>query len=205
MAETADDNRQSDLAVMDANEFKQKHRLKRILESHDKVEEMSEKAYGQYAEGRISHDGKNIRVLRAVQQYIREVYNLLMEYDDELDEDDINDYWTGTYLGALERQHDEDIFFRGLKSVLYADEVYTEEWTESVEARHGPNQSVSRSLNHTVPETVSVNAFLLVNKFLSQEKGLEIKFEEMEDSLPTWGFDEVEDVEGTEVAANGDD
>lgn len=198
MTETADENRQSDLAVMDANEYKQKRRLQRILDAHDKVEDMSEKAYGQYAEGRISHDGKNIRVLRAVQQYIREVYNLLMEFDDELGEDEINDYWAGAYLGSLEREHEEDIYFRGLKSVLYADEVYTEEWTENVQARHGPNQSVSRSANHTVPENVSVNAYLLVNKFLSQEKGLEIQFEEIDDDLPTWGYEEIDPEEDSE-------
>ncbi len=110
------DDRQSDLAVMDANEYKQKRRLQRILDAHDKVEDMGERAYGQYAEGVISHDGKNIRILRAVQQYIREVYNLLMEYDSELEEDEINEYWVGTYLGALERDHEEDIYFRGLKT-----------------------------------------------------------------------------------------
>jgi len=197
------DDRQSDLAVMDANEYKQKRRLQRILDAHDKVEDMGERAYGQYAEGVISHDGKNIRILRAVQQYIREVYNLLMEYDSELEEDEINEYWVGTYLGALERDHEEDIYFRGLKSVLYADEIYTEEWTEEVQARHGPNQVANKSATHTVPETVSVNAYLLVNQFLSQEKGLEIQFEELEDELPTWGFEEVdEDIEGTEALAH---
>lgn len=212
---SAGDDRRSDLAVMDANEYKQKRRLRRILDAHDKVEDMGERAYGQYAEGVISHDGKNIRVLRAVQQYIREVYNLLMEYDKSLEEDEVNQYWVGHYLGELEREHSENIFFRGLKSVLYADEVYTEEWTESVEARHGPNQTVSKSATYTVPENVSVNAYLLVNQFLSQEKGLEIQFEEMDNQLPTWGFEEVEDydpekdpsivdTEDTEVKADGD-
>lgn len=189
----ADKDRQSDLAVMEANEYKQKRRLQRILDAHDAVEDRGNEAYRAYAEGTITHDAKNIIVLRSVQQYIREVYNLLREYDRELEEGEENEYWKQPVLGRIEMEHGDDVVFRGLSDVLFADQVYREEWEEEVEARHGKDQTETHTAQYTVPEEVSLRAFLLVNQFLDAEKSLEIQFEELDDNLPAWGFEEVDE------------
>lgn len=203
-------SRQSDLAVMDAQEYKQKRRLERILDARDKVEEMSERAYGQYVEGHITEDGKNIRILRAVQEYIREVYNLIREYESELEGGARNEYWSGEEggepLGRIEFESRQPLVFWGLSDVLHARDFYTEEWEEQKQCRHGPDQSETWTATYTVSEKVSMNAFLLVNQFLCEVKGLEIQFEEMENHLPTWGFEEIhdEEIKGTEELADVD-
>lgn len=191
--------RQSDLAVMDANEYKQKRRLKRILDAHDRVEDKADEAYELYVTGQITEDAKNIMLLRSVQEYIREIYNLLLEYDQELEEDETNIYWSSAKLGDLELEHGENIPFIGLASILNAQKFYIEEWEEQVETRHGPNRSEEREQHHTVPEEVSWNAYLLVNQFLSEEKDVEIRFEELKNSLPVWGFEEVENPDEDDV------
>lgn len=189
------DHRQSDLAVMDAQEYKQKRRLRRILDAHDHVEEVVNQSYGQFAEGIISMDGKNIRILQAVQEYIRECYNLLMEHSREL-EDGQNVYWVGSEadgpLGRIKMDHDRDIIFWGLHDVLHAEPLYTEEWTEYTDHRHGTSEFEEYSQTHSVPERVSIDAFLVLNEFLSEERDLVgVRFDD--GGVGTWGFKENEE------------
>lgn len=216
-ADGHDDGRHTDLAVMDAHEYKQKRRLRRILDAHDKVEEVSDEAYGAFVEGVISADGKNIRILRAVQEYIRECFTLLEEHRETL-EGEPCPFWHGSEdrgpLGRIEQRHADDIVFWGLRDVLAAQPLYTEEWEEWEQRRHGPDEFTTRSETHSVPEKVSVAAFLRLNTFLTEERDL-VGVEFDDDSIPEYGFRELEDwepedggeaeAEAEEVSAGGDD
>lgn len=208
---TGDDaDRQSDLAVMDANEYKQKRRLQRILDAQDHVETVASRAYERYTAGEITEEAKNIVLLRAVKQFIRECYNLLLEYDRELEDGAWNRYLDGPPvnddrerlgdpLGAIERRGGATIYFWGLADVLTAETFYEDRWVETVESRHGPDEQEEFSETYTVPEDVIWNGYLLLRRFVSEEKDMEIRFEDMDDSLPTWGFSEIDDEADGEV------
>jgi len=207
--------RQSDLAVMDANEYKQKRRLQRVLDAQDNVEDIANQAYERYTAGEITDDAKNIVLLRAVKQYIREGYNLLLDHDDQLNDGEWNRYLDGPPvnddgerlgdpLGAIDMQGGRPVYFWGLLDVLHADTFYDDHWVEWTSRRHGPDEPVEQSATHTVSEDVTWNAYLLMRRFLSEEKDIELRFEDMGDELPVWGFEEVqEDIDSTtEVVAD---
>ena len=206
-ADAHDRERHSDLAVLEANEYKQKRRLERILDAHDHVEDASSEAFEAYALGEISEDAKNIVLLQAVKKFIREVYQLLREHEQERlrdDEDDspgylLRDAVRGNEIGRIQRRAAPDVVFYDLQDFLQADTTYYESWEEPVSTRHGPNQTQEFTRQHSVPEEVSWQAYLLTTEFLTEEHSLELQFEELKDTLPTWGFEEVPDEEGTEV------
>lgn len=186
----------SDLAVMDANEYKQKRRLERILDVVENVEEKADKAWDLFVQGDISHDAKNIMVQRAVQKAIREVYNLLVGHEQEL-ADSHSEYWYGdpeNAIGTIERDNDNSITITGLQEYMTLDTFITETVTERVNRANKPAKIVQHEREYTVPESVSWNAFLRLKQFLNEQHDLEIAFEEMDDELPTWGFEEVEEV-----------
>lgn len=201
------DDRQSDLAVMEANEYKQKRRLERILDARDGVEVRSQEAYGRYAAGEISREAVDITILRAVQSFIRELYNLLWEHRQEvkaerddaplpdiylvMDQQDIEA--VNDPLGQIHMAHDDNVVFWGLFDILNADEFYSETWTESIGHRHMANEERELSKTHAVPESLSWESYMLANRFLAEEKDVEIRFEDLDDSLPIWGFEEVEE------------
>lgn len=202
--------RQSDLAVMHAHEYKQKRRLQRLLDAQDHVEEIANRAYQQYTAGEIHEDAKNIVLLRAVQQYIRECYNLLLEYDDGLGPGEWNEYLDGPEvtetgqrlgdpLGRIEMRGGDDVVFWGLDGLLNADRFYVDEWTTPAESRHGPDGVEHHEARHTVPESVAWNGYVLLRRFLAAEKDMEVQFEEMDESLPVWGFEEVTEANETDV------
>lgn len=168
------DDRRSDLAVMDANEFKQKRRLERILDALHAVEDKADVAWEWYAQGEISEDAKNIMVQRAVQKAIREVYNLLREGR----ENGAEEYWTGT----------QDKI--GLYPFMQADVMQTTEITERVAAANKPPQQVTHTEETTVDENISWAAYLRLKEFLMEEHDLEIQFESLNDDLEVWGYDD---------------
>lgn len=196
--------RQSDLAVMDANEFKNKHRLDRILRAHDNVEEVKSAADQELVAGEINEQGRNLVVLWAVQRHLRQIYNLLRDYHEALDDGEEDVYLEGVPerpIGRIEFEHQDDQWFIGLGDILHAQDTYVESWTETVKARHGVDRKKSRTEHHTVPKHVSLRAYLRAKQFLSEEHDLDIQFEELNDDLTTWGFEEVPDEEGTEATA----
>lgn len=200
--------RHSDLAVMDANEYKQKRRLERILDAHDHVEEAAATAFEELAYGEITEGGKNIVLLQAVKRYIREVWQLLVEHHEDSDEDSMDYLYrsnVGQPLGRIERTRSDDVTFQGLADIVLADVTYRETWTETTRTRHGHVEETRHERQYTVPEDVSWNAYLLTNQFLSSEHDLELRFEELDDSLPTWGYEEVPDEDGTEVHSDAYD
>ena len=168
------EERRSDLAVMDANEFKQKRRLERILDALHAVEDRADIAWEWYAQGEISEDAKNIMVQRAVQKAIREVYNLLREGR----ENGAKEYWEGT---------DTEI---GLYKFMQADLMHTTETTETVSFPNKPPQQITRTEETTIDEKVSWSAYLRLKEFLQEVHDLEIQFEDLNDDLDVWGYDE---------------
>jgi len=66
---------QSDLAVMEANEYKQKRRLERLLDAVDDVQDTADEAWNAYVAGEISQEARNITIQRTVQNAIRESTN----------------------------------------------------------------------------------------------------------------------------------
>lgn len=174
-----EDSRRSDLAVMDVEEYKQKRRIKRILDAHDKVEEFDDEGMYRYMNQEIQKDGWRMLLLRAVQEYIRECFNLVRQYHVESD-GDTDHYWTGDRndpLGKIERQHASDVVFYGLRDVLHADLYYEDSWTEELRTRHGPNQTEEHRQQYAVPREVSWNAFLRLNEFLEEEMDMDLSFE----------------------------
>lgn len=191
-----DDDRRSDLAVMDANEYKQKRRLQRILDAHDRVEDVAAEAWQDYVDGRIGHDAVNIAIQKAVKKAIRETYNLLVEHADG--DGTADRYWAGNGepIGTIEFRQADPETIDGLADFLATQELYEETWQEPLPKRHGPDETVTRQASFTVPKGVSWAAYLRLKEFLSQEQDLEIRFEELDDSLPSWGFEEVEEDDG---------
>ncbi|MDR9431867.1 MAG: hypothetical protein RI568_14370, partial [Natronomonas sp.] len=87
-------DRQSDLAVMDANEYKQKRRLERILDGLDGVQDTADEAWSAYVAGEISREAYHIAIHRAVRKAIVECYKLLIDHAREIaDADERDHYW----------------------------------------------------------------------------------------------------------------
>lgn len=78
---THDDSRHSDLAVLGADEYKNKRRLERILDALDNIPEQADRAREQYNRGSISIDARRIAVQDAVNDAILEAMNLLRDHE----------------------------------------------------------------------------------------------------------------------------
>lgn len=216
MPETPEERR-SDLAVLEANEHKQRRRLQEILDAHKAVETTADKLFQMQAAGEVSPDARNIGIQHAVKKFVRESQNLLTAWDREEADEDVPDPWR-TSLGTIEMRSEPDIEIVGLHEFLNTQETYTEHWSETVAARHGPNTTMEHSAQHTVPKKISWEAHMLLWEFLNAEYDIDVQFEDLDDSLPTWGFDEIDaEIEDTadlardrlnddsgEEAANGD-
>lgn len=180
-----DGERQSDLAVMEANEYKQKRRLERILDAMDDVLDMSDQAWDDYVEGRISKEARNITIQRAVKNAIREAYKLLIDHHRQADSDP---YWSGEdaddAIGEAGVLDDEEEIM-GLRDFLESPRFYTGTVTELVSQPNKPDEPQQRPVEATMPEEVSYSAYLRLKEFLDDVHDMEIAFEEMDDdSLP---------------------
>lgn len=215
-----DADRQSDLAVMDANEYKQKRRLERILDAMDAIPDQADKAKEQYVAGEIDLHARRVMVQDAVKDAIWEAWNLLVDHEKncqrdaadrmradggDLDSADDKDgpwphseYFIGhpdqKPIGVIPQEQDDDKVVWGLKEFFEMDEFWTESWEETVKPRNGRPRPVEQELTHSVPRKVSWAAALRLKEFLNAEHGMEIQFEEMDNSLPNWGFEEIEEV-----------
>jgi len=182
------DERRSDLAVMEAQEYKQKQRLKALLEARQKVEEKSDDAEELYVTGKIREDGRNTIVFNAVKEYIREGWPLLLEYAEG---DGGGDYFDSRPLGQLSVAGDT-IQFEGLIDVLFAPQMFTREREFEKQYPHGPSRTVVEAEQQSVPLEVSWQAYLTMTEFLAVEHDLELQFEELDDTLPMFGCDTIE-------------
>jgi len=195
----ADGRRESDLAVMEKTEFKQKHRLNQVLRAHDKVETKANEAWELFVGGEISKDAKNIIIQRAVKEFVRECYNLLIEHHrgvehkrregteearanghENSDETVPFNYWTGSddrQIGTILMYDRDDISICGLSDFLQTQELYEESWTERRKPRNMPVRTEHQSVEHSVPEDISWRAYLWLREFLHDEYRLDLEFE----------------------------
>jgi len=89
MSESRDFNADADAPgylTVEVGEFKNKRSLKRVHDIYDMVDQAFVDTYEMYAMGEIRQQGRDIRLLKAVQRYIRTVYPLLMDYSMDLEE-----------------------------------------------------------------------------------------------------------------------
>ena len=208
MAEARNDERRSDLAVLDANEYKQKRRLERILDAHDNVEDAAAEARALLFEGEITEDALNIIVQEAVKRAIREHYNLLIDHAEDVDGRDA--YWQGdpeNPIGELERAHSEPVRIVGLRDFTRTDWFYVDSWTSTENPRNRPRRQVEHQEEYTMPRRISWDAYERLKRFLRVEQDLEIQFEWLDDQRPMvdWGEDDERLKELMETFRNGTD
>jgi len=193
------DERTTDLAVMEAEEIKQKRRLIALLEAREKVEEQIDKAEELYVRGDIEEIARDKMILEAVQEFIREGWALLLEHAEDSDDDGRN-YFAGVDLGEFEVA-DDTIAFNGLVDIAFADAVYVRQKSYTKQMPHGPTRERTEAVRRSVPKDISFQAYLTMIEFLSQEQGLELQFEPMDDSLPSFGYDTIDvDIEDMDIA-----
>lgn len=174
-------NRESDLAVMGVDEYKQKRRLERILDDIDAVGDKSREAWDEYVRADINHDGKNVTVQRNVKEAVWDCKQMLEEFAEQFDGRD--PYWWGDPndpIGVIEQHRDSDITIVGLEDYLYQPQIWFEDWEETVKPRNRPKKTVPRQIRHTVPEVVSRDAAARLLTFLSKERGIELSTEQKE-------------------------
>ena len=181
--------RQSDLAVMDANEYKQKRRLERILDSLDGVQDTADEAWNAYVAGEISREAYQIALQRAVTKAIRECSKLLTNHYQSVkrDGDSRDEYWLGDHedpLGSIDILDDEVEVIIGLKDFMESPTFFETTITDTVERRNLPDETVRKTVETTMPESVSYRAFIHLKEFLDDVHDMEISFEEMEDKKP---------------------
>lgn len=177
------EDRQSDLAVMGANEYKNKSRLESILTQRQNVFDARDQARDLLISGEIQPDGRNLIVLNATRQYLEEVWNLVLRHAQQ-QEGEGSYYLTGKRLGTIELRGRENKQIRGLSSYLFSQRRYVQEWTEEVRWRHGDDRTRTRRETKTVPVEISRRAFRTINRFLDNVHDLDIQFEELDDKVP---------------------
>lgn len=204
--ENHDREAQSDLAVMEANEYKQKRRLERLLDAIDNVQDTADEAWNAYVAGEISQEARNITIQRCVKNAIRECYKLLLDHSREAaaGEDGGRDrYWRGDPtdpLGRIELLESEVAVVVGLRDFLDAPTFFEDTVTQTFERRNMPDETQVQTVETTMPEQISYRAYLRLKEFLDDVHDMEISFEELDDSLDTWGFEELDDPEIEDTA-----
>jgi len=185
MADARD--RQSDLAVMEKQEFQQKRLLSRIIDGRDRFDEIANKARERYIAGDIDIDGRNTLLLYACQDYIETAWTLLLNHS--RGEDGDSSYLLEAELGSIEMPGDnDDVEFNGLYAILTADELYHCEHTSTVSYRHGPDREQTVVESFSVPRSVTREAVRTMDEFLAVEMGIELKVDDMDDSIESFGF-----------------
>lgn len=186
MADTRD--RQSDLAVMDAEEFTQKRLLKRLLDRRERVTELANEARQHYVAGQIDERGRDTMILYAVQDYITCGWTLLLNHAKSQPADQHSEYLFERDLGKMQVLDDSEPF-SGLYDVLATDEVYVRETTKFVEYPQGPPKEVTKRESKAVPRRISWAACRLMDEFLAAEHGIELKVDRLDDAQHSFGFE----------------
>lgn len=173
----------SELALLGADEWRQKHRLERVMSALDRIEDADFVAIEEMVKGEIKPEGREIVLLQAVKGAIRESYNLLLSYHRE--QDGADGYWrTAEPIATIEAIGDgEPIKFYGLADVLEAQNYYHFSWTETLDRRKKLPERVERTGMKAVPEEVSMKAYLLLKDFQSTQRDLGLSYEDEDDPL----------------------
>jgi len=178
-----EESRQSDLAVMSQAEYKDKRRLESILDAIAKVEVADDATLVALTSGNIEPDGRNFVIFQRVQSAIRECYNMLRRHAEQA-ENEVDGYWrTETPIARISFDSGEDVELYGLSDFLNAKPLHTRETVETVKRRNMPFKEETKTETKLIPARQSLQAFLLLKKFLSDERGLELKFEAQREPL----------------------
>lgn len=172
-----DRDRRSDLAVMSQSEYLQKRRLERILDAHDRVEDIDTESLWPLVNGELTQAGKEIILLKSVQSFVRELLNPLKSYAEETDGHDR--YWRGDPddpIGVIEFEFGEPELFTGLRDFVYAERFYTRSREVTHKPRNRPERTEVRQDRRPVPEHVSLAAYERLKEFAARERGLELSF-----------------------------
>lgn len=176
-----DQDRQSDLAVMGIDEYKQKRKLERILDNMHAIGDKSRESWNEYVNGEINAHAKNIAILQNVKEAIRDCETMLKQYAEDQTERDY--YWAGHKddpIGTISQHRGDDIPVVGLRDFLKLNVIWFEEWQEQVKPDNLPPRKVPRQIKHSVPETVSRDAASRLALYLSRERGIELTTEQKE-------------------------
>jgi len=129
--------------------------------------------------------------LYAVQDYISAGWTLLLEHAKSQPAHQNSEYLFNRELGEF-TVLGESVEFSGLYDLIATDEVFVREQAETVEYPQGPPRQIMRSESKAVPRDISWAACRLMDEFLASEHGMELKVDELDDSLSTFGFSTAE-------------
>lgn len=192
-------------AIDDPGEFNQRRRLKAIQDARERVYKQRAHALDLEAVGAISTQTKRQIIREAVTDLVLEVEQLIIGNTEENQDNPGNKYWTEAQIGAIPLADGSTYPLFGLHDFLSAPNPIVQTWTEEPDAPPGfdvhPNRKEARERREEtqIPEEVSMRAFRLVTKFLN-DVGLDAQPEE---TLPTFGFKELEDWEIEEAREAG--
>lgn len=202
------DERHSDLAVLDANEYKQKRRLERILDAMDDIVEAKRQAKDEYINGHITSNGRDNMLQDAVSNAIWECWNLLRDHEHskqerarEADEDE--EIWPhseylignpdGAPIGVIEQVNNDDIVVWGLRDYFDLDELWIETWSEAARDWGGQISIAENTVQHSVPVRVSWAAALRLKEFLNDVHDMEIQFEAIPGGQAEFDYSDIID------------
>jgi hypothetical protein len=180
-------DRQSDLAVMDVEEFTQKRLLKRLIDRREQVDELANEARRQWVVDNIDQQARDTMILFAVKDFISAGWTLLLNHEQSLPADEHSEFLFGRDLGTLTIL-DQTWEFEGLYDVLASEEVYAARATRTVEYPQGPPRQIAETESKAVPRDISWRACRLMDEFLAEEQGIELKVDQLDDSLESFGF-----------------
>lgn len=185
---SADPVSQEPDGVKDPDDYRQRQRIKSILEARDAVLEERRKALDMRTRGQIGQQLAEKIVREAVEAYILETEQTIQRYLPETDrESEWNneerlavDVWRRTKLGQLQTPA-ATYEFTGVSDLIEAPEQFREAWTEAETSHVGGSGQKNCTETFQVPMRVSKNAYRALNRFWN-EMGMDL---DMDHKLPT--------------------
>ena len=189
--------------IDDPGEYNQRRRIRAIHDARERVFEQRRRALDLQAQGSISRRTFRDIVRESVESFVFEIEQVLRRYqaDAEPNLDPGSGarpptwYLKGADLGNMMLPPDgRERDFRGLLSVVEAPDPFVCEWQQQPSPpagfeSHPLAQAETQRREVQIPEKVLLNAVRTGMQFLS-EVGLDA---EVEDSIPTATFDDVEE------------
>lgn len=174
--------------VEDPTDYKQRHRIKSMLEARDMVLEQRRRAKDLYISGEIDETLTKSMLRDAIEGYIYESEQKIREYlpDDDEDEEDFDDQasvskwvWEECDLGEIQTETGP-IGFTGISSIVEAPSTIKVSWTEEEDHHMEGRRKTRYTETYEIPMSVSMEAFRALNRFWN-EMGMDI---EMKHKLP---------------------
>lgn len=180
------EHQSADLKAEDADSYKQKRRLRMILDARERVRDVFREVDTALLDGGFTEDVGNAAIRMEVVAYIHELEDLIKNSNHQ------ETYWEEKPLGELELEHSENIQFRGLASIVNSPPRFVEQWVETTEHRHRGNEQELRKRKHQIPRSVLERAYRACNEFC-HESSLNL---DLDEGRQSFGFEtELEDDE----------